>query len=256
MIHSTAIIDPSAIIGAGVSIGAYSIIGAEVTIGDGCWIGPHVVVSGPTIIGKDNKIYQYSSIGEDPQDKKYAGEKTQLIVGDRNIIREFVTFNRGTVDGLGKTEVGSGNLFMAYSHLAHDCIVGNETIFANAASLAGHVEVGDYTTLGGFTSVHQFTRIGTQAFCGLGSVITQDIPPYSTAAGNRAKAFGINKEGLKRKGYSSELIRALHKSFRLLLKSKASREDALAELQPLIQKFPEVEIFTRFISETKRGIAR
>lgn len=256
MIHASAIIDPSATLGEGVSVGAYSIIGADVNIGDGCWIGPHVVISGPTTIGKDNRIFQFSSIGEEPQDKKYAGEKTQLIVGDRNIIREFVTFNRGTVDGLGKTEVGSGNLFMAYSHLAHDCIVGNETIFANAASLAGHVEVGDYTTLGGFTSVHQFTRIGTQAFCGLGSVITQDIPPYSTAAGNRAKAFGINKEGLKRKGYSSELIRALHKSFRLLLKSKASREDALAELQPLIQKFPEVEIFTRFISETKRGIAR
>lgn len=256
MIHSTAIIDPSANIGEGVSIGAYSIIGADVTIGDGCWIGPHVVISGPTTIGKENRIYQFSSIGEDPQDKKFAGEKTQLIVGDRNIIREFVTFNRGTADGHGKTVVGNDNLFMAYTHLAHDCIVGNSTIFANAASLAGHVEVGDYTTLGGFTSVHQFTRIGTQAFCGLGSVITQDIPPYSTAAGNRAKAFGINKEGLKRKGFSSELIRALHKSFRLLLKSKCSREEALAELQPLIDEFPEVELFTRFISESKRGIAR
>ena len=256
MIHPTAIIDPAATLGEGVSIGAYSIIGADVNIGDGCWIGPHVVISGPTRIGKDNKIYQFSSIGEDPQDKKYAGEKTELIVGDRNIIREFVTFNRGTRDGHGKTVVGSGNLFMAYSHLAHDCIVGNETIFANAASLAGHVEVGDYTTLGGFTSVHQFTRIGTQAFCGLGSVITQDIPPYSTAAGNRAKTFGINKEGLKRKGFSSELIRALHKSFRLLVKSKISREEAMIELQPLIEKFPEVALFTRFISETKRGIAR
>ena len=256
MIHPSAIIDPAARLGTGVEIGAFSIIGAEVEIGDNCWIGPHVVISGPCRIGSDNRIYQFSSIGEAPQDLKYAGEPTLLEVGDRNVIREYVTFNRGTVNGNGKTVIGSDNLFMAYCHVAHDCIVGNHGVFANAASLAGHVEVGDYAILGGFTSVHQFTQIGTRAFCGLGTVITQDIPPFCTAAGNRAKTFGINKEGLKRKGYSNELIRALHKSFRLLLKSKTRREDALAQLQPLIKQYPEVELFTSFVINSKRGIAR
>ena len=256
MIHPTAVIDPDATLGDNVSVGAYSIIGAEVVVGDDTWIGPHVVINGPTTIGKENRIFQFASIGEAPQDLKYAGERTTLVIGERNTIREFVTLNRGTGDGVGKTVIGSDNLFMAYSHVAHDCMVGNHSVFANAASLAGHVEVGDYSTLGGFTSVHQFTRIGTRAFCGLGSVITQDIPPYSTAAGNRARAVGINKVGLQRKGFSSELIRALHKSFRLLLKSKTSREDALAELKPLIDSYPEVELFTQFVLDSKRGIAR
>lgn len=256
MIHPSAIIDPSARLHDSVSVGAYSVIGADVSIAKDNWVGPHVVISGPTEIGEGNKFYQFSSIGEDPQDKKYAGEKTSLIIGDRNIIREFVTLNRGTVDDQGKTVIGNDNLLMAYSHVAHDCVVGNSTIFANAASIAGHVKVGDLTTLGGFTSVHQFTDIGTQAFCGLGSVITQDVPPFSTSAGNRAKTIGINKEGLKRKGYSAELISALHKSFRLLLKSKISREQALDELQPLIEQFPEVELFTDFVINSKRGIAR
>lgn len=256
MIHSSAIIDTSAVIGKGVSIGPYTVIGADVSIGDNCWIGPHVVIQGPTHIGEDNKIFQFSSIGEAPQDKKYSGEPTLLEVGDRNVIREFVTLNRGTEDGRGKTILGSDNLLMAYSHVAHDCIVGDHTIFANAASLAGHVTVGDHAILGGFTSVHQFTQIGKQAFTGLGSVITQDIPPYSTAAGNRARAVGINKEGLKRKGFSAELIRALHKSFRLLLKSSVSREQALSELQPLLEIYPEVEHFIQFVVNSKRGIAR
>lgn len=254
MIHASAIIDPSAQLGKDVSVGAFSIIGAEVSIGEGCWIGPHVVISGSTTIGKENKIYQFSSIGEVSQDKKYAGGKTFLSIGDRNVIREFVTLNRGT-DDQGKTLIGSDNLFMAYSHVAHDCIVGDHIVFANAASLAGHVEVGDYAILGGFTSVHQFTQIGTQVLCGLGSVVTQDIPPYSSAAGNRARTFGINKEGLKRKGCSSELIRALHKSFRLLLKSKVPRDEAMAELQPLIKQYPEVELFTQFVINSTRGIA-
>ena len=256
MIHPSAIIDSNAEIGKGVQIGAFSVIGADVSIGDNCWIGPHVVIQGPTRIGQDNKIYQFSSIGEAPQDKKYAGEPTWLEVGDRNVIREFVTLNRGTRDGRGITTLGNDNLLMAYSHLAHDCVVGDHTIFANAASLAGHVSVGDYAILGGFTSVHQFTRIGKQAFTGLGSVITQDIPPYSTAAGNRARAVGINKEGLKRKGFSPELIRALHKSFRLLLKSSMSREQALDELKPLMDLYPEVKYFIEFVINSQRGIAR
>lgn len=255
MIHTSAIIDPTARIGEGVSIGPYSIIGADVEIGDRCHIGPHVVISGPTRIGSDNRIFQFSSIGEAPQDKKYAGEPTELIVGDRNVIREFVTFNRGTVSGHGKTVIGSDSLFMAYAHVAHDCVVGNHTIFANAASLAGHVEVGDHAILGGFTSVHQFTRLGERAFMGLGSVVVQDVPPFSTAAGNRARTVAINKEGLKRNGFSPEVIRALHKSFRLLLKSKTPRSEALEQLEPLVRQHPEVAYFVDFIVNSQRGIA-
>lgn len=255
MIHPSAIIDDDAQLAADVSVGPYSIIGAGVEIGEGCVIGPHVVISGPSKIGRENRIFQFASIGEAPQDKKYAGEPTTLTIGDRNIIREYVTFNRGTVDGTGETVIGSDNLFMAYCHVAHDCIVGDHTIFANAASLSGHVNVGDYAILGGFTSVHQFTEIGTRAFCGLGSVVSQDIPPFSTAAGNRARVIGINREGLKRRGFSPELIRALHKSFRELLKSKLSKQQAYANLQPLCEEFAEVNEFVNFIRNSKRGIA-
>ena len=255
MIHQTAIIDSKARIADDVEIGPYSIVGAGVEIGAGTIIGPHVVVMGPCKIGCDNRIFQFSSIGEAPQDKKYQGEPTWLILGDRNVIREYVTLNRGTDDGNGKTVIGSDNLFMAYSHVAHDCVIGDHAIFANAASLSGHVEVGDYAVLGGFTSVHQFTQIGSKAFCGLGSVVTQDIPPFSTAAGNRARVIGINKEGLKRTGFSDDLIRALHKSFRELLKSRGSKQDAFANLQPLCDKYPEVEEFVNFVKNSKRGIA-
>jgi UDP-N-acetylglucosamine acyltransferase len=256
MIHPTAIIHPSAQLGKDVSIGAYSIIGAEVSIGDSSWVGPHVVISGPTSIGTHNKIYQFCSLGEAPQDLKYGGEPTKLTVGDHNVIREYVTFNRGTIDGTGETRIGSNNLFMAYCHVAHDCRIGDYTVFANAASLAGHVEVGDYSTLGGFTSVHQFSRLGSRCFTGLGSVITQDIPPFSTAAGNRARAIAINKVGLSRKGFSSELIAALHKSFRLLIMSKKPRQAALEELQPFIALYPEVKMFVEFVENSERGIAR
>ncbi len=256
MIHPSAIIDPGAQLGNNVSIGAFSIIGADVVIGDECWIGPHVVISGPTRIGRENRIFQFSSIGEAPQDLKYNGEPTLLEIGDRNVIREYVTFNRGTVTGNGKTVIGDDNLFMAYAHVAHDCIIGKHTILANAASLAGHVEIGDYAILGGFTLVHQFTLIGQHAFCGLGSVVCQDIPPFATAAGNRARTAGINKEGLKRRGFSGELIRALHKTYRLMLKSKLSRDEAVAELQPLMQTFPEVDDMVKFIVTSQRGISR
>jgi len=256
VIHPTASVDHAALIGKDVEVGAYTVIGADVEVGNGSHIGPHVVISGPTVIGQRNRIYQFSSLGEAPQDLKYAGEPTRLVVGDDNVIREYVTFNRGTVDGHNQTRIGSNNLFMAYCHVAHDCIVGSHTVFANAASLAGHVEVGDFATLGGFTSVHQFSRIGAHSFIGLGSVVTQDIPPFSTAAGNRARAVGINKVGLARKGFSSESISALHKTFRLLVKSRKSREEALDELQPLVEAFPEVAQLVDFIISSQRGIAR
>ena len=255
MIHESAIIDASARIAADVEIGAYSVIGADVEIASGTVIGPHVVVMGPSKIGHDNRIFQFSSIGEAPQDKKYQGERTWLEIGDRNVIREYVTLNRGTDEGNGKTIIGSDNLFMAYSHVAHDCVVGDHTVFANAASLSGHVEVGDYAILGGFTSVHQFTQIGSKSFCGLGSVVTQDIPPFSTAAGNRARVIGINKEGLKRKGFSADLIKALHKSFRQLLKSRGPKEEIFENLKPLCDKYPEVSEFVDFVKNSKRGIA-
>jgi UDP-N-acetylglucosamine acyltransferase len=256
MIHATAIVDADVKLADDVEIGPFSVIGAGVDIGAGTVIGSHVVIMGPTRIGRENRIFQFASVGEAPQDKKYAGEPTCLEIGDRNVIREYVTLNRGTVDGNGKTLIGSDNLFMAYSHVAHDCIVGDHTIFANAASLSGHVEVGDHAILGGFTSVHQFTQIGGRSFCGLGSVVTQDIPPFSTAAGNRARVVGINKEGLKRRGFSPDLIRALHKSFRELLKSRLSMQDAFENLQPLCDKYPEVEEFVSFVRNSKRGIAR
>ena len=255
MIHPSAIVDPSAELADDVEVGPFSVIGADVRVGAGCIIGPHVVIMGPTTIGRDNRIFQFASVGEAPQDKKYGGEPTTLEVGDGNVIREYVTLNRGTDDGNGKTVIGSHNLFMAYSHVAHDCIVGSHTIFANAASLSGHVEVGDYAILGGFTSVHQFTSIGGRAFCGLGSVVTQDIPPFSTAAGNRARVVGINKEGLKRQGFSPDLVRALHKSFRELLKSSKPREEAFENLQPLCDQYPEVRDFVDFVRRSKRGIA-
>ncbi len=255
MIHDTAIVDPGARLADDVTVGAYSIIGADVEIDAGTVVGPHVVIMGPSRIGRNNRIFQFASVGEAPQDKKYRGESTWLIVGDGNVIREYVTLNRGTDDGNGRTVIGNDNLFMAYSHVAHDCIVGNHAIFANAGSLSGHVEVGDYAILGGFTSVHQFTRIGARAFCGLGSVVTQDIPPFCTAAGNRARVIGINKEGLSRSGFADEVIRALHKSFRELLKSKRPRADVFANLEPLCDKYPEVEEFVRFVRDSKRGIA-
>ena len=183
MIHETAIIDEGAKLADDVRVGPYSIIGAEVEIGSGTEIGPHVVINGPTSIGKENRIFQFASLGEVPQDLKFAGERTTLEIGDRNTIREFVTMSRGTSDGISKTIVGCDNLFMAYCHIAHDCIVGNHTVFANAASLAGHVEVGDYAILGGFAAVHQFTIVGRKSLCGIGSVVVQDVPPYSTVAG-------------------------------------------------------------------------
>lgn len=256
MIHDTAIIDPAARLHESVEVGPYSIIGADVEIDEGCWIGPHVVINGPTKIGKRNRFYQFSSIGEVPQDLKFSGGRTTLEVGDDNTFREFVTLNRGTIEGGGVTRIGSHNLLMAYSHVAHDCLVGDHVIFANAASLAGHVSVGDYAILGGFTSVHQFSAIGDHSFTGLGTVVNRDVPPFVMAAGNHAKAFGINKNGLKRRGFSAEVIAALHKSFRLLIKSRSNRENAQAVLAELRQQHSEVDQLVSFIESSERGVVR
>lgn len=256
MIHQTAIIDPTAKIAEDVEIGPYSIIGANVEIDSGTWIGPHVVINGPTKIGKDNRIFQFASIGEEPQDLKYNGEETTLEVGDRNTIREFVTFNRGTPDDAGVTRIGSDNLFMAYAHVAHDCQIGDNIIFANNASVAGHVHVGNYAILGGFTAVHQFTQIGEHSFSGLGTIINRDIPPYVIVAGNHAQAYGLNKNGLKKRGFESDTIRALHKVFKLIVKGRKKREEVQDELDLLMEQFEEVRKMVAFIDASERGIVR
>ncbi|NOR51893.1 MAG: acyl-ACP--UDP-N-acetylglucosamine O-acyltransferase [Gammaproteobacteria bacterium] len=259
LIHSTAIIDPSAKIGKNVEIGAFSIIGADVEIGDDSWVGPHVVIKGPTTIGKQNRIYQFSSIGEDPQDKKYAGEPTRLEIGDRNLIREFCTFNRGTAQDRGVTTVGNDNWIMAYVHLAHDCIIGNHTILANNAGLAGHVHVDDYTILGGYTVVHQFCSFGKHSITAMGSVVFKDVPPYLTVSGYPAKPYGLNSEGLKRRGFSPDAMKGLKRDYKILYRSGLSLRDAKAQLEELVEEVPEVAEFCRFLEQNEeqgRGIVR
>jgi UDP-N-acetylglucosamine acyltransferase len=255
-IHSTAIIDPKAKLGANVSVGAYTVIGADVEIGDDSWIGPHVVINGPTRIGKENQIFQFSSIGEAPQDKKYKGEPTRLEIGDRNVIRECVTMSRGTASGTGLTRIGDDGLFMAYVHVAHDCDVGNKVIFSNNASLAGHVHVGDLVILSGFTLVHQFCAIGAHAFTGMGSAISKDVPPYLMVSGNPAEPHGINKEGLKRRGFSPEQIRNLRTAYKVLYRSGLSLEEAKVELKKMAEEYPEVRIFADFMDNSKRSVIR
>lgn len=256
MIHKTAIIHQTAEIAADVEIGPYSVIGAAVKIDSGSWIGPHVVINGPTTIGKENKIFQFSSIGDSPQDLKYDGEPTRLEIGDKNTIRESVTINRGTAQGDSLTSIGDHNLFMAYTHVAHDCHIGNHTVFANSASLAGHVHVDDHVILGGFTLVHQFTKIGPHSFTGMGSAVNRDVPPYMTVAGNHAKAFGINKAGLRRRDFSKQTINALHQAYRVMIKSHFPRDEAAEQLEELRNEYAEVDQFVTFILNSKRGVTR
>ncbi len=256
MINDTAIIDDSAVIADDVEIGAYSIIGANVEIGPGTVVGPHVVINGPTVIGRDNRIFQFASIGEQPQDLKFHGEESTLEIGDRNTIREFVTMHRGTDQDNNITKIGSDNLFMAYVHIAHDCVIGNHIIFANNATLAGHVIVEDYAILGGFTAVHQFTRLGTYCFTGFATALDRDVLPYFTVAGNRAKARGINKEGLIRKNFSVDTIRALQDTFKILVKSKGTLSEKLARVSELAVNHPEVKQLLEFIDKSERGWVR
>ncbi len=256
MIHPTAIIHPGAKLGVGVSVGPYSIIGEHVEIGDNTTIGPHVVISGHTRIGCDNRIFQFSSIGEVPQDKKYAGEPTRLEIGDRNTIREFCTFNLGTAQDAGVTRIGSDNWIMAYVHIAHDCQVGNRTIFANNSQLAGHVHVDDWAILGGYTGVHQFCRVGSHTMTAVGTVVLQDVPPYVMAAGNSASPYGINAEGLKRRGFSPEALMALKRAYRTLYKSGLMLEEARTKLEEDAKTHPEIQPILDFLAVSKRGIIR
>lgn len=256
LIHPTAIVDSNARLGRNVSIGAYSIIGEHAEIGDDTWVGPHVVISGHTRIGQGNRIFQFSSIGEMPQDKKYAGEPTRLEIGDRNTIREFCTLNCGTSQDAGVTRVGSDNWIMAYVHLAHDCQVGNNTIFANNAQLAGHVHVGDYAILGGFTVVHQFVRIGAHSMTAMGTILLQDLPPYVTAAGNTAKPFGINSEGLKRRGFGNPAVSALKRAYKLVYRSGATLDEARAKISEEAATEPALALLADFLASPGRGIIR
>jgi UDP-N-acetylglucosamine acyltransferase len=255
-IHTSAVVHPGARLAADVEVGPYCVIGADVEIGEGSWIGPHVVIDGRVRIGRRNRIFQYASIGAAPQDKKYKGEPTSVEIGDDNTIRECVTVNRGTVQDTGVTRIGNDNWIMAYVHFAHDCEVGNKTIFANCTQLAGHVIVEDWVIFGATTLVHQFVRIGAHAFTGMGSFISQDVPPYVMAAGHMAKPYGINGEGLKRRGFSPQTIQALKRAYRTLYRSGLSLEAAKIELQAQAQGCAEIKPILEFLSISKRGIIR
>ena len=256
MIHPTAIIDSSAKLGSGVKVGPYSIIDKGVEINDGCEIGPHVVIRGNTSIGEQTKIFQFSSIGEEPQDKKYDGEETRLEIGARNVIREFCTINRGTTQDQNVTTIGDDNWIMAYVHIAHDCRVGCNTILANNTSLAGHVTIGDYAILGGFTLVHQFCHIGEHSFSAMGTAVSKDVPPFVMASGNPAKPHGLNTEGLKRRGISSEEIKNIKEAYRIIYRSGNTMEQAKNILSELSKKSNGVHAMLKFLNQVTRGIIR
>jgi UDP-N-acetylglucosamine acyltransferase len=257
LIHEQAVVAASAKIGARVKIGAYAIVGENVTLGDGCVLEAHAVVRGPSMIGRENVFHSFCSVGGDPQDLKFHGERTELVMGDRNTFREFVTVSRGTTGGGGKTTIGSGNLFMAYSHIAHDCHVGNETIFANGATLAGHVTVEDFATVGAFSPVHQFCRIGRYAYIGASTVITQDVPPFSRVVTEReTKSYGVNAIGLERKAFSKERLQALQKAYRLLLRGKMNTSQAVEEMRRTLGDSQDVKELIGFIEAAERGIVK
>jgi UDP-N-acetylglucosamine acyltransferase len=255
-IHPTAIVDPRARLGEGVRVGPYTVIDGDVEAGEGTTIGAHCVVTGHTRIGRDNRIFHFCSIGEANQDKKYRGEPTRLEIGDRNTIREYCSINRGTAQDRGATTVGNDNWIMAYCHIAHDCVVGDHTVFANNATLAGHVWIGDHTVLGGFTGVHQFVRVGAHVMAGVSSVVLQDIPPYVTVAGHPCAPHGINSEGLKRRGFTPEALSALKRAYKTLYKSGLTLADARAELERQAQTAPEVRAIVDFLAASTRGIVR
>jgi UDP-N-acetylglucosamine acyltransferase len=255
-IHPSAVIEPGAKLGRGVRVGPGCVIGAKAEIGDGCWIGAHVVIDGRIRIGRNNRIFHFASLGAPPQDKKYADEDTAVEIGDNNTIREYVTINRGTALDAGVTRVGSDNWVMAYVHFAHDCQIGSHAIFANACQLAGHVTVGDWAIFGATTLVHQFVHIGAHAFTGMGTYLAQDLPPYVKAAGNMAKPYGINSEGLRRRGFAAEAIAGLKRAYRTLYRSGLSLEEAKRSLEAQAAQCPPVGLLVDFLKNSKRGFIR
>lgn len=256
MIHPSAVIDKTAQIAEGTRIGPYSIIGPDVLIGENCQVGPHVVINGPCKIGRNNRIFQFASVGEEPQDKKYHGEPSVLEIGDDNTIRESVTINRGTADGGNLTKIGSRNWIMAYVHIAHDCLLGDDIIMANSATLAGHVTIENFAILGGFTKVHQFCRIGAHAFTGMGSAINRDVLPFITVSGQMAKPRSINSEGLKRRDFSAERIQLIKKAYKTIYLAGRSLENALEELTSWNDPSGDIEKLLAFIRNSERSILR
>jgi UDP-N-acetylglucosamine acyltransferase len=255
-IHPTATIDPGAMLSADVKIGAWSLVGPNVSIGPGTTVGEHVVIRGRTRIGANNRIFQFNSIGEEPQDKKYAGELTELVIGDGNTIREFCTLNTGTAQDRGVTSIGNRNWIMAYVHIAHDCDVGDDTVLANGVTLAGHVSVGNHAILGGFTAVHQFCRVGAHVMLGGGSIVLQDVPPFVIANGNSAVPHGVNSEGLKRRGFTPDAIAAIRRAYKTLYKSGLLLEEAKQQLAASLTETPELAPLVEFLAVPGRGIIR
>lgn len=257
LIHQTAIVHAGAQLGENVAVGPYTIIGEHVEIGDNTIVGPHVVISGRTRIGCENRIFQFCSLGEVPQDKKYAGEPTCLEIGDRNTIREFCSFNLGTALDAGVTRVGDDNWIMAYVHIAHDCVVGDRTIFANGASLAGHVHIEDDVVLGGFALIYQFTRLGAHSFCGFACGVNRDVPPYVTVAGYRAEPYGINAEGLRRRGFTDEEIQAIRRAYKAIYRANLRLEEAVEKVREMTKDWPCLHILADFLAASSRnGIVR
>lgn len=256
MIDPRAIVAPDAEIAEGVAIGPYTIVGSGVKIGAGTWIGPHVVINGPTTLGRDNKVFQFASIGDAPQDKKYAGEPTRLEVGDRNVFREFCTINRGTVSGRNVTRIADDCLFMAYSHVAHDCIVGSRVIMSNCTALAGHVELGDWVILSGYAGIHQFCKVGAHAFLANNAAVTRDVPPYLIVAGSPAEPKGINSEGLKRRGFDAAQIANIKSAYRVFYRSGLKLAEATEQLAALAPSQPEIRPFVDFLASSERSIIR
>ena len=255
-IHPTAIVDADAELDSGVSVGPYAVIGAGVRIGAGTTVGAHTVVKGQATIGSDNRIFQFASIGEDPQDKKYGGEPTRLEIGDRNTFREFCTINRGTAQDAGVTRIGNDNWIMAYVHVAHDCVVGNDVIFSNNTTLAGHVQVGDHVICSGFSAVHQFCRLGAHSFLGGFAAITRDVPPYIMVAGQPTAPHGINSEGLKRRGFTTEQVRNLKDAYRILYRDQLPLAEARSRLSALAKTQVELRILVDFIDKSERSLIR
>lgn len=255
-VHPTAVVHPDARLHESVHVGPYSVIGPQVTIGEGSHVGPHVVIEGRTTLGARNRIFQFASVGADPQDLKYAGEDTELTLGDDNQVREFVTLHKGTAGGGGATRVGNGNLFMANSHVAHDCVVGNGCRIGNGSALAGHVTMEDHVIISGLAAVHQFTRLGRFAFISGGAMVTMDIPPYATAQGDRAELVGLNTVGLERGGFTKDQIERIKEAHRILFRSKLGLQEALGRLRAELGGHPEVDHLVAFISQSKRGLTR
>lgn len=256
MIDPRAVVSPRAELAPDVTVGPYAIIGPDVELGPGTVVGPHAVINGPTRMGAQNRIFQFASIGEAPQDKKYQGEPTRLTIGDRNVFREYCTVNRGTTQGKGVTTVGNDGLFLTASHIAHDCVIGDNVVFSNVASIAGHVEIGSWTQLGGLCAIHQFCKVGAHAFVGGGAIVSRDVPPYVTITGNPAVPYGVNAEGLKRRGFTPEQIRHIRNAYRILYRMELKLDEAAKRLASLAREQPELTPLVDFISRSTRSLTR